>query len=96
MNDHIEKLKRIREQASKLLTDYQQLKTQYEHLFSENQNLKKVVENHENMIRQLEETNKMSKLADVIHQSELDVQDIREKISRQISAIDECIRLLSD
>lgn len=57
--------------------------------------LNKTIETQKNCIEELKDNNKIVKLANEIHLSELDKKKLKKELTEKIILIDECIKMLS-
>lgn len=86
--EHIElKIAQIKERNKELISENEQLK-------NENSELKNKLEDTAQKLKNLEETNKMIKLAYSIDNPE-DRKKFIQKINRMIQEIDQCIKLMN-
>ncbi|MFI5220794.1 MAG: hypothetical protein ACHQK8_00605 [Bacteroidia bacterium] len=75
------------------LGEYRQIS---EKLEMENLKLNSVIHEQKKIIENLEEKNKIVKIAEALTFSKGDVHELKLKVNEYIREIDECIRLLSD
>ena len=88
--EHIElKIAQIKERNKELLSENEQLK-------NENLELKNKLEDAAQKLKNLEETNKMIKLAKGMSADKAETRELKIKINQLIRDIDRCIDLLND
>jgi predicted nucleic acid-binding Zn-ribbon protein len=85
----------IKLKVIRLLEKMQALERQCAELQKENADLKNALTEQKNSIKALEETNKMLKIAETLHQKD-DNAELKKLVSGYIREIDECLRLLSN
>jgi hypothetical protein len=85
----------IKLKVTRLLEQMQALEKRCMELQSENDNLKNALAEQKNSSKALEETNKMLKIAEILHQKE-DSRELKKLVAGYIREIDECLRLLSN
>ena len=91
-----ERLQEIKKQLVLLLEREIELKGQIETLREENKKLKNLTEVQKNTIKDVEEKNKISKLAEVIVTDEAEAKALKTKINEYLRDIDKCIKLLNE
>lgn len=91
-----ERLKEIKRKFSLLVQKQEELKAQVEFLQKENKSLRNLSEVQKNTIKDIEEKNKISKLAGIIASDELEAKKLKIKINEYIRDIDNCIKLLNE
>ncbi len=91
-----ERLQNIKKQLLLLIEREDELKNQIEVLREENKKLKNLTEVQKNTIKDVEEKNKISKLAEVIVTDEAEAKVLKTKINEYLRDIDKCIKLLND
>jgi hypothetical protein len=85
----------IKLKVLKLLGRLEQLEKRYNEVQVENSELKKQIQEQKNSMKALEETNKMLKIAETLHQKD-ETGALKKMIAGYIKEIDECLRLLSN
>lgn len=85
----------IKLKVIRLLEQKQALENRCNELQLENADLKKGLSEQKNSMKALEETNKMLKIAETLHQQD-DTRELKKLVSGYIKEIDECLRLLSN
>lgn len=95
-NDLSIRLLEIKKRMILLLEKQQELQNQVDFLQKENRHLRNLTEVQKNTIKDVEEKNKISKLADVITTDEKEVKILKSKINEYIRDIDKCIKLLNE
>jgi len=85
----------IKLKVFKLLEQNKKLSTSNMELKNEVADLKKYVQNQKNSIEQLEDNNKIIKLANEMHLSDSEKKQLKIEITEKIKLIDECIKMLS-
>ena len=96
MNELSNQADEIKLKVAKLLKEHDELKQRYAALETAHHSLKITLENQKNTLSELEERNKIIKLADSLLNSTGDSRELKRKLNEYIREIDECIRLLSD
>lgn len=91
-----QRLLSIKKQLIELVEREQKLKAQIVLLHEENRKLKNLCEVQKNTIKDVEEKNKISKLAEVIVQDEAEAKVLKTKINEYLRDIDKCIKMLSE
>lgn len=91
-----DRLQRIKRQLVLLMERDQELEKQIETLKEENRKLKNLAEVQKNTIKDVEEKNKISKLAGVIVTDEAEGKVLKNKINEYLRDIDKCIKLLNE
>lgn len=86
----------IKLKVARLLQKADMLQRQLEAKEDECEWLRETVEEQKNAINRLQEQNKIIKLAESLHSSTGDKQEIKRLLTVYIREIDECIRLLSE
>jgi len=79
----------------KLLGEYRSMKTEKTVFEQKILSLEQTIERQKNSIKDLEEKNNLAKIAGNIPMDESDKKEVKQKISRVIQEIDECIAALS-
>ena len=90
------RLQDIKKHLVLLLEREIELKGQIETLREENKKLKNLTEVQKNTIKDVEEKNKISKLAEVIVTDEAEAKALKTKINEYLRDIDKCIKLLNE
>ncbi|HYG17026.1 MAG TPA: hypothetical protein VEC12_14810 [Bacteroidia bacterium] len=91
-----EQLKSIKTKVEKLVAANDMLKNENQRLANENGRMKETLEIQKNTIKDLEEYNKIIKIAGGLHLSKTDVREVKLKINEYIREIDRCIARLSE
>ena len=79
----------------KLVDQYHSMKMEKVILEQKIKSLEQTIEHQKNSIKDLEEKNNLAKIAGNIPMDESDKKEIKQKISKVIQEIDECIAALS-
>lgn len=87
---------RLEDKLRTLVARLENLTAENTQLQQEIREMKGLAESQKNTIKELQETNKMVKLADGIQTRLADNEDIKSKISGYIKEIDRCIAILGD
>jgi hypothetical protein len=85
----------IKLKVLKLLAQNKKLSISNMELKNENEELKKYIQNQKNSIKDLEDNNKIIKLASEMHLSDLEKKQLKTELTEKIKLIDECIKMLS-
>lgn len=97
MNEHITiTLERILGKVNELNLQLSLLKQENKILRSELKKQKETIELQKNTIRELEDKNKIVKLAQAVHMSKEDKRKVKLKINEYIREIDRCIAVLNE
>lgn len=96
MDALVEQLKTIYKKVEKLSAVNDGLREENARLTKENGRLKETVDIQKNTIKDLEEYNKIIKIAGGLHLSKTDVHGVKLKINEYIREIDRCIARLSE
>jgi chromosome segregation ATPase len=86
---------RLEDKLLSLLKNYESLKTEKLAFQEKIQELEGTLEVQKNSIKDLEEKNNLAKIAGNIPMNESDKKEVKQKISKVIQEIDECIAALS-
>lgn len=96
MSDHGIQLKELRNKVEKLINLHQQLVKEQQQLQITQQQLIQTISEKETQIAQLEEKNKVIKMAQVISgNNDQNTRDIKLKINEYIREIDKCLALIN-
>ena len=95
-NQLLEQLAEIQKKVNRLKQQLESEQAKVQQLEAKTTCLEQELALQKNACRELEETNKISKLANAITLSHTDVEQHKKLISQYIREIDTCIRLLSD
>ena len=96
MNDHGIQLKELRNKVEKLINLHQQLVKEQQQLQISQQQLIQTLSEKEKQITDLEEKNKVSKIAQVMSgNNDQNTRDIKLKINEYIREIDKCLALIN-
>ena len=85
----------LENRVEKLLRAYESLKTEKLVFEQKIKSLELTIEQQKNSIKDLEEKNNLAKIAGNIPMNESDKKEVKQKISKVIQEIDECIAALS-
>jgi regulator of replication initiation timing len=96
MIDQEQKLTEIREKILLLKQLYRQSVTENQNLAEENGRLRELIDSQKITIKQLEDKNKITKIADAISLSKEDKFELKLKINEFVREIDKCIAMLSE
>lgn len=88
-------INQIKIKVDKLIFLHHQLTEKYEKLKNANNELQLANENHHKTIKDLQEANKMLKLAESLSGSNQNTQALKVKINEYIREIDRCMALLN-
>lgn len=80
----------------KLLNQNKKLSTSNMELEKEVIELREIIQNKKNKIEQLEDNNKIIKLASEMQLSSLEKKQLKTEIAEKIKLIDDCIKMLSE
>lgn len=86
----------IKEKVEKLAAANDALREDNQRLQKENNRQKETIDIQKNTIKDLEEYNKIIKIAGGLHLSKTDVREVKLKINEYIREIDRCIARLSE
>ncbi len=86
----------IKLKVLKLLNQNKKLTTSNMELQNEVVELRKNLENKKNIIEQLEDNNKIIKLANEMQLSNLEKKQLKSELTDKIKLIDDCIKMLSE
>jgi cell division protein FtsL len=86
----------IKEKVEKLAAANDALREDNQRLQKENSRQKETIDIQKNTIKDLEEYNKIIKIAGGLHLSKTDVREVKLKINEYIREIDRCIARLSE
>ena len=95
-NNLTERLREIKRKFTLLVQKQEELKAHVEFLQKENKTLRNLSEIQKNTIKDIEEKNKISKLASIIASDESEAKKLKTKINQYIRDIDNCIKLLNE
>jgi len=96
MNDHGIQLKELRNKVEKLINLHQQLVKEQQQLQISQQQLIQTLSEKEKQITDLEEKNKVIKMAQVMSgNNDQNTRDIKLKINEYIREIDKCLALIN-
>jgi len=96
MNDHGIQLKELRNKVEKLINLHQQLVKEQQQLQISQKQLMQTLSEKEKQITDLEEKNKVSKIAQVMSgNNDQNTRDIKLKINEYIREIDKCLALIN-
>lgn len=87
--------KTIRLKVIKLLAEMEQLKKELSNALAEQERLRVALEKETKRAENLEDQNKISKLADGIQLNSQDKTELKNSINRYVREIDECLKLLN-
>ncbi len=87
--------KTIRLKVLKVLEENQKLLLELENARAEQERLKLALETQTKRVENLEELNKISKLADGIQLGKQNKTELKNSINRYVREIDECLKLLN-
>lgn len=87
--------KTIRLKVIKLLAETEQLKKELSNALAEQERLRIALEKETKRAENLEDQNKISKLADGIQLNSQDKTELKNSINRYVREIDECLKLLN-
>jgi len=87
--------KTIRLKVIKLLAETEQLKKELSNALAEQERLRVALEKQTKRAENLEDQNKISKLADGIQLNSQDKTELKNSINRYVREIDECLKLLN-
>lgn len=96
MDALVEQLKVIKQKVEQLAATNDLLRDENARLAKENNRMKETVDIQKNTIKDLEEYNKIIKIAGGLHLSKTDVREVKLKINEYIREIDRCIARLSE
>ncbi len=96
MDSLVEQLKTIKQKVEQLAATNDLLKDENARLAKESNRLKETVDIQKNTIKDLEEYNKIIKIAGGLNLSKTDVREVKLKINEYIREIDRCIARLSE
>lgn len=96
MDALVEQLKTIHQKVEKLATVNDSLREENARLIKENSRMRETVDIQKNTIKDLEEYNKIIKIAGGLHLSKTDAREVKLKINEYIREIDRCIARLSE
>lgn len=96
MDTLVQQLQNIKAKVEKLAAANDMLKNENERLKKENQSVAETLEIQKNTIKDLEEYNKIIKIAGGLNLSKTDVREVKLKINEYIREIDRCIARLSE
>ena len=85
----------LESKLKKLVDQYHSMKMEKVILEQKIKSLEQTIEHQKNSIKDLEEKNNLAKIAGNIPMDESDKKEIKQKISKVIQEIDECIAALS-
>ena len=88
-------LKRVQEKISILTSLFTLLKQQNEKILLENKELKEIIEQQNNTLKDLEKNNKNLQLAKAVSSSSGDTSEAKKNIEEIVREIDTCIALLN-
>jgi hypothetical protein len=86
----------IKLKVLKLLNQNKKLTTSNMELQNEVNELRKNIENKKNKIEQLEDNNKIIKLANEMQLSNLEKKQLKSELTDKIKLIDDCIKMLGE
>ncbi len=92
----VEQLKTIQQKVGKLAAINSSLRETNAQLIKENGSMKETVDIQKNTIKDLEEYNKIIKIAGGLHFSKTDAREVKLKINEYIRELDRCIARLSE
>lgn len=92
----VEQLKTIQQKVEKLASVNDSLREENAQLIKENGRMKETVDIQKNTIKDLEEYNKIIKIAGGLHLSKTDAREVKLKINEYIRELDRCIARLSE
>jgi len=95
MNNNLEQLKELKIKVEKLINLHEQLLKENHQLQVLNNQLNQKSQRQENLITELEEKNKVIKLANKLTGSDQNSRDIKLKINEYIREIDKCLGLIN-
>lgn len=96
MDTLVQQLQNIKAKVEKLAAANDMLKNENERLKKENEKVVETLEIQKNTIKDLEEYNKIIKIAGGLNLSKTDVREVKLKINEYIREIDRCIARLSE
>lgn len=96
MEPLVEQLKTIYQKVEQLAEVNDSLREENARLTKENGRMKETLDIQKNTIKDLEEYNKIIKIAGGLHLSKTDVREVKLKINEYIREIDRCIARLSE
>lgn len=96
MDALVEQLKTIQQKVEKLASVNDSLREENAQLVKENGRMKETVDIQKNTIKDLEEYNKIIKIAGGLHLSKTDARGVKLKINEYIRELDRCIARLSE
>lgn len=92
----ISRLEDLETRLRKLIQEHQVLKARYVDLEAENQNLKSVVESQNEVLKNFQNQEKITKLVSSIAENTQNSTELKLKINEYIKEIDRCIVFLSE
>lgn len=96
MDALVEQLKTIQQKVEKLASVNDSLREENARIIKENGRMKETVDIQKNTIKDLEEYNKIIKIAGGLHLSKTDAREVKLKINEYIRELDRCIARLSE
>lgn len=96
MDTLVEQLKTIQQKVEKLASVNDGLREENARLIKENGRMSETVDIQKNTIKDLEEYNKIIKIAGGLHLSKTDAREVKLKINEYIRELDRCIARLSE
>lgn len=96
MDTLVEQLKTIQQKVEKLASVNDSLREENARLIKENGRMSETVDIQKNTIKDLEEYNKIIKIAGGLHLSKTDAREVKLKINEYIRELDRCIARLSE
>jgi len=95
MNNNLEQLKELKIKVEKLINLHEQLLKEHLQLQMLNNQLNQKSQRQETLIAELEEKNKVIKLANKLTGSDQNSREIKLKINEYIREIDKCLGLIN-
>ena len=95
MNDNLVQLKELKIKVEKLINLHEQLIKEHHQLQMLNNQLNQKSQRQETLIAELEEKNKVIKLANKLTGSDQNSREIKLKINEYIREIDKCLGLIN-